>query len=155
MKLHYMCAVKACDILKVKDALVKPGYCVTECTICSTVSQSAPFAVLCHRVHHLQYCVTEYTICSTVSQSTPFAVLCHRVHLLQYCVTECTICSLVILLLSCNNSSILFASTTCVCIYVYIYIQWNLELRTQSVPGDGSTFKLFDFRVKFPQCKLN
>jgi hypothetical protein len=29
-------------------------------------------------------------------------------------------------------------------------LQWNLELRTQSVPGDGSTFKLFDFRVKFP-----
>jgi hypothetical protein len=32
-------------------------------------------------------------------------------------------------------------------------IQWNLELRTQSVPGDGSTFKLFDFRVKFPHKK--
>jgi hypothetical protein len=23
----------------------------------------------------------------------------------------------------------------------YFNIQWNLELRTQSVPGDGSTFK--------------
>jgi hypothetical protein len=23
-----------------------------------------------------------------------------------------------------------------------LYIQWNLELRTQSVPGDGSTFEL-------------
>jgi hypothetical protein len=32
-------------------------------------------------------------------------------------------------------------------------VQWNLELRTQSVPGDGSTFKLFDFRVKFPHKK--
>jgi hypothetical protein len=39
-----------------------------------------------------------------------------------------------------------------------MHLQWNLELRTQSVPGDGSTFKLFDFRVKFPHkkyCKLN
>jgi hypothetical protein len=32
-------------------------------------------------------------------------------------------------------------------------IQWNLELRTQSVPGDGSTFKLFDSRVKFSHKK--
>jgi hypothetical protein len=32
-------------------------------------------------------------------------------------------------------------------------IQLNLELRTQYVPGDGSTFKLFDFRVKFPHKK--
>jgi hypothetical protein len=28
-------------------------------------------------------------------------------------------------------------------------VQWNLELRTQSVPGNGSTFKLLDFQVKF------
>jgi hypothetical protein len=37
-------------------------------------------------------------------------------------------------------------------------VQWNLGLRTQSVPGGGSTFKLLDFRVKFPhlkQCELN
>jgi hypothetical protein len=38
-------------------------------------------------------------------------------------------------------------------IYIYIYIQWNVEPRTQSVPGDGSTFKLFDFQVKFPHKK--
>jgi hypothetical protein len=36
---------------------------------------------------------------------------------------------------------------------VLVQIQWNLELQTQSVPGDGSTFKLFDFRVKFPHKK--
>jgi hypothetical protein len=29
-------------------------------------------------------------------------------------------------------------------------IQWTLESRTQSVPQGGSTFNLFDFRVKFP-----
>jgi hypothetical protein len=29
----------------------------------------------------------------------------------------------------------------------------TVELRTQAVPGDGSTFKLFDFRVKFPHKK--
>jgi hypothetical protein len=34
-----------------------------------------------------------------------------------------------------------------------IILQWTLELRTQSVLGDGSTFKLFDFRVKFPHKK--
>ena len=32
-------------------------------------------------------------------------------------------------------------------------IQWNLERRPESVPGDGSNFKLFDFRVKFPHKK--
>jgi hypothetical protein len=31
------CAVKTCDILKVKNALVMSAYCVTECTICSLV----------------------------------------------------------------------------------------------------------------------
>jgi hypothetical protein len=32
-------------------------------------------------------------------------------------------------------------------------IQWTLESRTQSVPRGGSTFNLFDFRVKFSHKK--
>ena len=32
-------------------------------------------------------------------------------------------------------------------------VQWTLEIRTQSVPRGGSTFNLFDFRVKFPHKK--
>jgi hypothetical protein len=30
-----------------------------------------------------------------------------------------------------------------------MYVQWTLESRTQSVPRGGSTFNLFDFRVKW------
>jgi hypothetical protein len=33
-----------------------------------------------------------------------------------------------------------------------IYIQWTLESRTQSVPRGGSTFNLFDFRVKWHEA---
>ena len=32
-------------------------------------------------------------------------------------------------------------------------IEWTLESLTQSVPRGGSTFNLFDFRVKFPHKK--
>ena len=43
-------------------------------------------------------------------------------------------------------------------IYVWVFriwylVQWTLESRTQSVPRRGSTFNLFDFRVKFPHNK--
>jgi hypothetical protein len=37
--------------------------------------------------------------------------------------------------------------------FIYTFTQWNLELRTQFVPGKDSTLKLFDFRVKFPHLK--
>jgi hypothetical protein len=51
------------------------------------------------------------------------------------------------LVLATNNHS-LIQRTHCV-----NHIQWTLEPRTQSVPGDGSTFRLFDFRVKMPHKK--
>jgi len=35
-----VCTVKLCDILTVKNALVKSLYCVTECAVCNSVLTS-------------------------------------------------------------------------------------------------------------------
>jgi hypothetical protein len=46
MKLHYTCTVKARNILKAKNALVKSEYCVTEYTVCSPVIVHCSFLVI-------------------------------------------------------------------------------------------------------------
>jgi len=57
---------KHAQSLKAKNALVNSVYCVTRCTILCTVSQDAPFCVLCHKMHHSVYCVTRCTIYNLV-----------------------------------------------------------------------------------------